>query len=156
MGFIKRTVTPRPAKKVVRAVERPAKTARQIITPTPVQKPASRAWRATDPAGGIRQEVEGRAVDRTRRRLHGLGQPAASPDADTNEVSFDEAVAIMTRAGWTPQEIAAEVVPVLSEINRFSFLSPRGSMRFVNWSAPLEMRRTSRPWRSSTRSLWRR
>jgi hypothetical protein len=56
MGIGWRIEAPKSAKTAKRAVTRPAKTARQLVTPTPVKKGASRAWRATKPETGIRQE----------------------------------------------------------------------------------------------------
>jgi hypothetical protein len=70
MGLGWRMAAPKPAKTVKRAMTRPAKTARQLATPPPLKKGASGTWRATRPETGLRQEAEGRWIDRTRRRMH--------------------------------------------------------------------------------------
>jgi hypothetical protein len=237
MSFGRRAITPRSVKKVERAVRRPAKTARQVVTPRAAKKAASTAWRAQRPETGLRQEVEGRTVENTKRWLNaqtrssaktaraerayqektdaivakvegmvargvprsnaiaemrkhggrmaleiaerleragmfeaavqercaeieakirsgvvsrrdmiqsqrGLGVPLGLAIADRLEENagcsgqradpaaharaqkelFDESVAGMTRAGWTPQETQAKIVPVLSEIKPFLVL----------------------------------
>jgi hypothetical protein len=83
MGLIGRALAPKPAKMAKRALTRPAKTARQLVTPVAAKKGASRAWRVTNPAIGLRQEVEGRAVGKARRRIFGgsRSRTPASPRA---------------------------------------------------------------------------
>jgi hypothetical protein len=88
MGLGWRMVAPKPAKTAKRAMTRPAKTARQLATPPPLKKGASRVWRATRPETGVRQEAEGRWIDRTRRCLHGSASGApAQPLPGTGHVT---------------------------------------------------------------------
>jgi hypothetical protein len=110
MGRAWRIAAPRKAKVAKRAVTRPAKTARQLATPKPVKKAASTSWRVAHPQTGVRQEVEGRAIAKTRRALfrkpRGKGAPVAS-------------VETAKRDGWTPARVGAEQVPVLRDCAQF-------------------------------------
>jgi hypothetical protein len=100
MGFLSRVLAPKPAKTVKRAVTRPAKTARQLVTPARVKRTASRAWRAADPGTGIRQEIEGRAVSTARSKLHGANR-VTSATLDGDAPLSAAVVAAMRAAGWT-------------------------------------------------------
>jgi hypothetical protein len=163
MGLGWRIAAPKSAKTAKRAVTRPAKTARQLLTPTPVKKAASRAWRATNPETGIRQEVEGRAIARTRR---GLFRKSSSGSRDatvtalgSQQEEFEECVDRMTRSGYTPTKVSPQLVPFLRDCPLFHVIelerqaarrelararrdeSAFGAVLFVTWAytAQLEL-----------------
>jgi hypothetical protein len=122
MGLKWRVLAPKSAKTARRAVTRPAKTARQLITPTPAKTAASRAFRATRPATGVRQEIEGRAVAAARERLHGrvLEQETSAKTMDFDVPASFTPGDILD--GWTPEERPPADVPFLGRSAGFAAL----------------------------------
>lgn len=87
---------------------KPAKTARQKVTPRPVKKAASASWRVEHPTVGIRQEIEGHAIAATRRGLFGRRSDSLAKYAEHAVLE-----------GWRPEPVPFDRVPVLCDCTQF-------------------------------------
>jgi len=130
MSFGCRAITPRSVKKVERAVRRPAKTARQVVTPRAAKKAESTAWRAQRPETGLRQEAEGRTVEKTKRWLN--AQTRSSAKAARAERAYQEATETAAK------RVEATVAGGVSRTGMIAALRQHGSRMALEIAERLE------------------